>query len=248
MADSRVGVPVKPRRERVGRRIARSDLVLNFEATVLAAGLRFVNATSPIIFEGETPEASFAANAPMIVTAWHGQAFMLPFVRPRGFAVDVLASRHLDGELIARTLTRLGCGVIRGSGAADPARMHEKGAVSSFRGMKAALDAGRSVAMTADFDRNKPRRAGEGVIALARLTGRPLVAIGFASSRRREIGSTWDKTTISLPFGRAVCVIGAPIRVARSATPEEQEAQRLALEASLNATLERALARADGRD
>src|SRR5690606_28553434 len=155
-----------------------------------------------LTFEPQSPEVAFGQHAPFIVTAWHGQAFMLPFVRPPGYAVDVLASRHADGELIARTLVKLGCGVVRGSGAADPSRMHEKGAVAGFRAMKASLDAGRSVALTADFMRDQRRRVGPGVIALGRLSRRPIMPVAFVSSRRREIGSSWDRTTISLPFGR----------------------------------------------
>ena len=45
------------------------------------------------------------------------------------------------GDLIARVLARLGCGIIRGSGAHDPARMFEKGAIAGFRAMK--IGAGR---------------------------------------------------------------------------------------------------------
>lgn len=212
-----------------------------------AGGLRFINATTRTTFEPADPDTVFGEYAPMIITAWHGQAFMLPLLRPKNFPCDVLASRHSDGELIARTLVRLGNRVIRGSGSADASRMHERGAVASFRAMKAALDAGRSVVLTADFDRSAPRRAGMGLVSLARLTGRPLMPVAIVSSRRREIGSSWDRTTVSLPFGRAHCVMGPAIVVARDASPDEQEEKRIALEAALNAAQARAMAEADRR-
>jgi lysophospholipid acyltransferase (LPLAT)-like uncharacterized protein len=225
--------------------IARSAVVLNGTATVIAAGLRLVNATSRTIYEPRPPGEIFADFAPMIVTAWHGQAFMLPFVRPRSYAVDVLASRHADGEVIARTLVRLGCGVIRGSGAPDPSDMHKKGAVAGFRGMVTALAEGRSVALTADFLKNARRQVGPGVIALARMSGRPIVPVAFVSSRRREIGSSWDRTTVSLPFGRAACVIGDPVWVSGEADEEALVAARAAVETALNAVTERAHAVVD---
>jgi lysophospholipid acyltransferase (LPLAT)-like uncharacterized protein len=238
----------KPRRRsarsRVGR-AARSPAVLNGTAAAVAASLRFVNATTRVTYEPRPAEAVFADFAPMIVTAWHGQAFMLPFVRPPSFPVDVLASRHSDGELIARTLVRLGCGVIRGSGAPDAARMHQKGAVAGFRGMVTALAEGRSVALTADFLRNARRKVGPGVIALARMSGRPIVPVAFVSSRRREIGSSWDRTTISLPFGRAACVTGDPIWVETGADDSALDMARKKLEAALDAVTDRAHAIVD---
>lgn len=226
-------------------RLARTNPAREALATVIAASLRFVNATSRIVYEPRPPAEIFAEFAPLIVTAWHGQAFMLPFVRPPRFAADALASRHADGELIARTLVKLGCGVIRGSGAPDPARMHEKGAVAGFRAMKASLDQGRSVVLTADFLRNARRKVGPGVIALARLSGRPIMPIAFVSSRRREIGSSWDRTTLSLPFGTAACVTGDPLWVPRDADEALVDASRAELEARLNAATARATEIAD---
>ena len=227
-------------------RAARSPAFLNGTAMALAASLRFINATTRVAYEPRPAGAVFADFAPMIVTAWHGQAFMLPFMRPQGFAVDVLASRHADGELIARTLVRLGCGVIRGSGAPDPAHMHKKGAVAGFRGMVTALAEGRSVALTADFLKNARRKVGPGVIALAKLSGRPIVPVAFVSSRRREIGSSWDRTTVSLPFGRAACVIGDPVWISDGADEVVLDRARTEVETALNAVTDRAHALADG--
>lgn len=46
---------------------------------------------------------------------------------------------------------------------------------------------------------------------------------------------TWSRFTINLPFSRVAVVIGEPIRVARDASAEAQEAARAALEAALMA-------------
>lgn len=246
MTDSRPGA-VRKQPKSFGRRLARSEPVMNASAAAIALALRIVSRTTPIVFEPQSSEAYFEQYAPLIVTAWHGQAFMLPFVRPPAYPVDVLASRHADGELIARTLVKLGCGVIRGSGSADPSRMHEKGAVAGFRAMKAALDNGHSVALTADFIKGERRKVGPGIIALARMSRRPILPVAFVSSRRREIGSSWDRTTLCLPFGRAWCVVGEAVEVSARADAAELEAKRATLEAALNAATEQATARADAR-
>ena len=248
MTDSRPGAVRNRRPPRsLARRLARSEPVLNISAFAIAQALRFVHWTTSIEYEPRQSEAAFREHAPLIATAWHGQAFMLPFVRPAAFPVDVLASRHADGELIARTLVKLGCGIIRGSGSADPSRMHEKGAVAGFRAMKAALDGGRSIALTADFIKGERRKVGPGIIALARMSRRPIMPVAFVSSRRREIGSSWDRTTVSLPFGRAFVVVGDPIHVSARADAAELEEKRVALETALNAATERATLRADSR-
>ena len=113
--------------------------------------------------------------------------------------------------------------------------------------MKAALDSGHSVALTADFMRDARRKVGPGVIALGRLSKRPILPVAFVSSRRREVGSSWDRTTISLPFGRCVCVIGDPVVVEGRADAGQLELHRVVLERRLNMATDRAYALADGR-
>jgi lysophospholipid acyltransferase (LPLAT)-like uncharacterized protein len=85
-----------------------------------------------------------------------------------------------------------------------------------------------------------------GVVALARLSGRPIMPMAFASSRRKVVPS-WDRTTISLPFGRMACVFGEPVWVSARAAAEELEEKRLAVQAALNAVEARAYALADGK-
>src|SRR5664279_692157 len=135
-------------------------------------------------------------------------------------------------------LVRLGCGVIRGSGAYDPTRMFEKGAIAGFRAMKTSLEEGRTVGVTADFLRNARRKVSPGIVTLARVSGRPIVPTVFVSSRRYEM-SSWDRITISLPFGRAACVFGAPITVPANADDALLEAKRLEVENALNAASDR---------
>jgi lysophospholipid acyltransferase (LPLAT)-like uncharacterized protein len=159
--------------------------------------------------------------------------------------VDVLVSRNSDADHVANLLTRLGCGIIRGSGVHDPSRMFEKGAVAGFRGMKASLDAGRTVGVTADFLRYARRKASMGIISLARASGRPIIPTSFVSSRRVEMSQSWDGLTICLPFGRTACVFGEAITVPANADDGLMEAKRLEVENALNAASDRAYAIVD---
>jgi lysophospholipid acyltransferase (LPLAT)-like uncharacterized protein len=225
----------------LGARFKHSEFGENAIASFFAFGLRFVNATNRLTFDPASNVDIFNRYSPFISTFWHGQAFMMPFMRPEDRPADVLVSRNSEADLIANLLTRLGCGIIRGSGVHDPARMFEKGAVAGFRAMKTSLESGRTVALTADFMRNARRKVSPGIVALARVSGRPIVPTAFASSRRYEM-SSWDRITISLPFGRTACVFAQPITVPANADDALLETKRLEVEAALNAASDRAYA------
>lgn len=230
----------------VRRRFLRSDFAYGVVSSSLAAYLRMVWATSRLTAEPTSAEAVFDRHTPLIATTWHSEAFLLPLLRPRGKAVDVMVSRAGEGEIIGRTLQKLGCGTVRGSGATDRTRMFEKGAVAAFRGLKAALDGGHSVVLTADFDARTHGRVSPGVIALARLSQRPIIPAVVVSSNRFRLGS-WDRTVFNLPFSRIAFVHGDPVMVPRRASEVELEEKRLEVERTLIAITDRAYAIADRR-
>jgi lysophospholipid acyltransferase (LPLAT)-like uncharacterized protein len=151
----------------------------------------------------------------------------------------VLISRSSDGELNALVAEKLGVKTIRGSTARDPSRMLEKGALAGFLEMKAALEEGACVTMTADISNLAARRAGLGIVTLARASGRPIVPIAYASSRRVDVRS-WDRSTINLPFGRSVVAVGDPVHVPEDAEPALLEEKRQEVETNLNEATVRA--------
>ena len=100
--------------------------------------------------------------------------------------------------------------------------------------------------MIADIPHGKPREAGLGVVLLARLSGRPIVCAAIATSRRRVLEQSWDKTTISLPFGRSAVALGELIYVPKNADEAEMERKRQQLTDTLNAATAKAYALVDG--
>ena len=230
------------------RRFVRTEFAYEFLSSTAATYLRLVWATSRLTIEPTSPDVLFDRHAPLIATTWHSEAFLLPLLRPRAYPVDVMVSRAGDGELISRSLRKLGCGTVRGSGSTDPARMFEKGSVAAFRGLKAALDNQHSVLLTADFNAKTRGTVSPGVVALGRLSQRPIVPVVVVTSNRLRLGS-WDRTALNLPFSRIVFVSADPILVPRRATESEAEDKRLEVERALIAITARAHAIADsGRD
>jgi lysophospholipid acyltransferase (LPLAT)-like uncharacterized protein len=211
---------------------------------VLAAEyLRLVWKTSRFVIEPADFYERAELDQPVIVAMWHGQHFMVPFLR-RQHRVKVLISRHSDGEINAIAAERLGIGTVRGSGDHER-RFEHKGGVSAFKSMLTTLADGWNMALTADVPK-VARVAGLGIIKLARESGRPIYAVSFATSRRKVLDN-WDRSEINLPFSRGAIIVGDPIRVASDADAAALETARRQLEFALNSGTERAHALVDGR-
>jgi lysophospholipid acyltransferase (LPLAT)-like uncharacterized protein len=74
--------------------------------------------------------------------------------------------------------------------------------------------AGRDVALVPDGPRGPRGQLGPGVVALAGLTGAPVVPLGFAARPVNRL-ATWDAFMIPVPFARAAAVFGAATTIAR---------------------------------
>lgn len=206
---------------------------------LLASYLRLVRRTNRFVVEPNDPHGRYEHLRPLIFAMWHGQHFMVPFLHRAQNPAASLVSRSRDGEFNAIALESFGVRAIRGSGARgrDP---RLKGGSEALRAMLKALAGGESVVLTADVPKIA-RRAGEGIVTLARLSGRPIIPVTVATSRRLDFRS-WDRATIGLPFGRGAMVVGEPVMVARDADASAQEAARRALETGLDAVHARAFA------
>ncbi len=205
--------------------------------------LRLVWKTSSFAIDPPDFYGRVAPDLPIIVAMWHGQHFMMPFVR-REHRVKVLISRHRDGEINAIAAQRLGLETIRGSGTSGR-DFHRKGGASGFKAMLEALACGYNVALTADVPKVS-RVAGRGIVHLARASGRPIYPVAVATSRRIQMHN-WDRSAFNLPFGRFAIAVGEPIRVAPDADDVTVESARQVVEDRLNATTERVYAIVDGR-
>jgi lysophospholipid acyltransferase (LPLAT)-like uncharacterized protein len=185
----------------------------------------------PDIYERVEPDM------PVIVAFWHGQHFMMPFLKRKKYQAKVLVSRHRDGEINAIAAERLEVGTVRGSGDHGNS-FHRKGGVAAFKAMVKVLEDGINMALTADVPKVS-RKAGLGIIMLARESGRPILPIAIATSRFKRLNN-WDRSVIHLPFGRGVIAGSDIIRVPPDADETKMEELRARLEAELNALTVRA--------
>lgn len=218
--------------------IGRSAAVRRALGSLMAGYLKIVQRTSRL--EVSLPEGYRAVDehAPVILTMWHGQHFMQTFGLRRGDRVHVMISRHGDGEINAVAAEKLGMGVVRGSGAQRADQVRKRGGIQALRQLLGLLERGDHVSMTADVPKIS-RVAGDGIILLAQLSGRPIVPIALVSSRRIDFQS-WDVASLGLPFARLHLAFGDPISISRDADAGTREKARQSLESALDALYARA--------
>lgn len=212
--------------------IGRSRRVQHALGALFAGYVNLVKATGRIDFLGEEGYAVLDDNQPAILTFWHGQHFMQTFVRRPGDRCSVMISRSGDGEINAHAARLLGMGVVRGSGAQRADQVSKRGGIQALRALISKLEDGEHVALTADVPKIS-RVAGEGIISLAQISGRPIVPVGVVASRRIDF-SSWDASSIGLPFSRLAVVFGRALFIPRAANAQEKEALRVELQSELD--------------
>ena len=158
------------------------------------------------VVEGrEHLDALSAGGPPAILAFWHDRvipgAYFTGARMARGQGVDVtaLTSRSGDGELVARIMARWSARIVRGSSSAG-------GREAMWALRSVVRRHGSSPILVPDGPRGPARHLKRGILVLARMSGAPVLAMGFASDRHWRLDS-WDRMTIPKPFARMrVCV------------------------------------------
>jgi len=225
----------------LGKRLVGSRPFQRAVGIMAAEYLRLVWMTTRFTMEPEGFVEGAKPNIPVIVGIWHGQHYLVPFMR-EGLPFKVLISRHRDGEINAIAAEHLGIGTIRGSGD-HGAEFARKGGVGAFRQMLATLAQGCSVTLTADVPK-VTRVAGLGIVRLAALSGRPIYLVAIATHNRITLRN-WDRTEINLPFGRGAIVGRGPFRIAADSDDDALETARRGIQSELESATLRAHELAD---
>lgn len=174
--------------------------------------IKFLAATMKLEFLHEERVRQFwDKDEKVIVAFWHNRLLLMGLCY-RGKGIRILISQHKDGELIARVMEIFGFGTVRGSST--------RGGAQALREMLKAVKES-DIAITPDGPRGPRYVVQEGVIALARLTGRPIMPLTFGSSKKKVFAS-WDAFNLPYPFSRGVFLWGEPIYVPKDADMEEK--------------------------
>ena len=166
-------------------------------------------------FETVHPERAdpfWRDNKRMILAFWHGRLLMVPFCY-FGKGIKTLISRHGDGEILARVMERFGHESIRGS--------TTHGGAMAMREMIKALK-NYDIALTPDGPLGPKHKVQDGVIALAKSTGVPIVPVTF-SATKKKIFRSWDSFLLPYPFSKGVFLWGEPLYIKKDDDLEEKK-------------------------
>jgi 3-deoxy-D-manno-octulosonic-acid transferase len=201
--------------------------------------MRLVWRTSTPVMEPPDGQQLYIDNHPAIIAVWHGQFMMLAAFNPEELKVSAMVARHTDAEVIAEALRGFNIDLVRGAGSQGRKFKMSRGGIAALRAAVRALKDGRTLVMTADVPPGPARKAGAGIVTLAKLSGRPVLPVAVSSSRFKAL-NTWSRATINLPYSKLACVVGEPIWVPSDADENTTEAKRREIEDRLNEVTARA--------
>jgi len=200
-------------------------------AWLFTATLRCLAATLRYRVEDPTGFFDHPSGKPAIYAVWHNRlALCLKIYYRYGLArnptkgMAAMVSASKDGALLTGILEAYGVQPVRGS--------------SSRRGRQALLELtswaerGYDLAITPDGPRGPRYVIQEGAVALAQLTGLPIVPCSYELQWKFTLKS-WDRFQIPVPFSRCTVRVAPIVRIPRHVTNEEREAIRKQLEDSL---------------
>ncbi len=136
-----------------------------------------------------------------IIPFWHDQLLLLVFGYP-GKRAKLLISSSKDGELLARTMKYFDQDAVRGSSS--------RGGRAAFKEMLDLCKEKADIVLTPDGPKGPRHELKDGVIQLARMSGRPVIPMTFVCNRGHRFKS-WDRFLVPYPFSRGVYSFGEPL-------------------------------------
>ena len=116
-----------------------------------------------------------------IIVFWHDQLLMMVFGYPRKGA-KLLVSASKDGDLLTRAMRCFGHQTVRGSSS--------RGGRAAFRQLLNMAQEPADIVVTPDGPKGPRHELKEGVVQLARLSGRPVVPMAFLPRARSRAWSS----------------------------------------------------------
>jgi lysophospholipid acyltransferase (LPLAT)-like uncharacterized protein len=154
---------------------------------------------------------------------WH-QNFLFVVDCFRHQKIVAMVSRSKDGEIVSRTMHRLGYRTARGSSSA--------GGGGALLEVTKLLREGWTAAMVADGPRGPARSSKLGPVIASKESGVPMIPVTVHAAPAWYLRN-WDRTMIPKPFSRIVLGFGEPMTVPADATREECERWRETVDARM---------------
>ena len=148
---------------------------------------------------------------PFIICAWHHDIYFSTWLL-KDFKLTALISSSKDGEYINQILSGFGFGAVRGSST--------RGGIGAMKQLIRCLKDGNAVAITPDGPQGPIHKVQEGIVALAKMTGVPIIPWRYEASSCWKLNS-WDSHKIPKPITKIKSVFGQPLYVPKSASSSD---------------------------
>ena len=160
---------------------------------------------------------------PVVFVFFHGRSLMLsPAICMGGVRAYCIASKHRDGQMMARLQRLFGLRAIYGS--------TSEGAISILRqGVRVLSEKKKSLCLSVDGPSGPSLHCQDGALYFARMTGAPIVPCCFSASRAFFMNK-WDRYLVPKLFGTITCRVGEPIYIDSSLRGEAFEKKRQEVE------------------
>ncbi|MDC3144402.1 lysophospholipid acyltransferase family protein [Pelagibacteraceae bacterium] len=144
-----------------------------------------------------------------IYALWHDQLLLSPLTWQSKKRIDILISKHRDGDMIADLIKFHGFNSIRGS-TNNPNKEKEKNTLTSVRKILKSLKNNISIGITPDGPRGPRHKVGEGTINISRISNKKILPMSLAC-KKKWVLNTWDKFIVPKPFNEICIVWGEPL-------------------------------------
>ena len=149
----------------------------------------------------------------VLIAIWHGR-ILLPILEHQNEGIVPMISLSRDGEMIARTVEKLGYGTVRGSSS--------RGGREAMTAMAAQLKTpGTICAIMPDGPRGPRHTLKAGVVQIARESGALILPMSWGARRPIRF-SSWDRFQLWRPFSRAVVLYGEALECPVDEDVDEQ--------------------------
>ncbi|MFH0959828.1 MAG: lysophospholipid acyltransferase family protein [Pseudomonadota bacterium] len=196
-------------------------IVLFIVPRLVTGYFRLVDLTSRKVFLNCEHEDHVCKKRTFACACFHG-TMLFPVYYCRRYPGVAMVSRSWDGEIIDRSIRRMGYDTTRGS---------------SSRGGKEALwemidminEKKYCSGLAVDAPRGPSRKVKIGIVVVAKETGQPVVPLVSWATKKIRFRS-WDSMILPLPFGTIVMAFGKPTTVPQGLANEGYEDLRLEIE------------------
>jgi lysophospholipid acyltransferase (LPLAT)-like uncharacterized protein len=187
-----------------------------FWGRTLAVYSRWATGSAEIVAEGALPPGPFVA------VTWHSMNMLTLAVHARGrhepyraFVPPGFLGASMRGWLVASGM--------------EPVALAQDGVVNPIAGLRQmarALSEGWSVGIALDGPHGPRRVLRPGALWLARLSGKPLVVMGYAAKPAFR-APRWDRHLVPLPGARIAVVYGDPLIIGKRTEIDDTLTQQI---------------------